>query len=1319
MGFDLKTAVPVVESENKKLDVSNGFDITTATLEPKEPIENEVTERQSFVGAVGDRIMAGLYSSAGGFNKLIGLGAFEKTEELFITSSFDEADRLRSKFTPKNKVESLGLQFADSLGQLAATLPLDVMTGGATKIALSGKVLPQISILLSRIPDFAIGLGLRGLVEGVQEKGTLVEKTVKGAVKGAEGLAFGTIYGSISRLKIPTMAAIGGGNVAYEAFKEGRVPTQEEVQDGIVLGAAYGTFFSLIPFLQRTTKVLQERPILKKAQQEVVTLQNQKNLRGIKDVFARLSKNKKLRSEVRESFRLAKKEIEFIEARIDDKPKPPKEGIVKPEVAKGQEIIKSAGKFGVEVTKPIEAPKVPVAPLSAPITPIVEGKQALAPSDKAKAEVETFVEKNERIKDLRGEQEEIGRLVQEVKGKKIDDVLRTDIAEEGFIFKTVSEFKEAITQAKQRLKDIKQEIKDLRPDLIARRESTIAKKKLSNIKTGIREGAISTRKEVKLAQTKLVDIIERQSGLDAKDKAKFLKTIKNIQTVQQLNKSMEKIVNRVEVLAESAEKRVAITSIRKELKTTKPLKVGQKRVGKFDFETNKVFDNLREFNKLTQEKAQAEFDKFPEDVTSEIDLIKKRFLSLKANGTTASAEIHNQVLADIKRIKELGKLAKDQADLEKRLNRQEIVDSALGSIDKIKADKKTIKTKIGNAYRKGFSNIGSMLNSIGGKEFAETFDPELSENRRGTATYEATRDLTVEASKIYNENNVMRLFESMSRKDYKITDVADGLTTDLSKLELVDIFNSLKNDKKKQDYFEAYGEDQVTSLLTNLTQQDESFADALQESVQGYREILNKRNIEITGRDLGFIENYWPATSEFKVSVLDDIRVQGETPSALKERAKGRVIPVPKNAWYKAQKHISQSEHVDKVSRSFEGLKRLFTDRKVKHAIEKKFGEGVYRTILTQIDNLSLNKQSERIDAISSVFQKAINNWVTAKIALNPSTYVRQLMSVGNYAELMNPIEWTTGFFEGIASPKKTFEFVWKNAPFLEARFKKGFSEALKEAIDGAESISVNKAVWTKGLTSLVRSGDVTAIIYGGFPLIKSELAKHGDMQRAIDVFEKATLKSQQSGLSSSVSEFQNSRNPFTRLFLAFKNTSNQYFRKQIDAIISFQNNDISAAQLAKTTTIYSVIQPILYVTAGALTGAGIVKLGKLLGLRDDDEEDIEEIKGKFLNDVITQLVVSPVNAIPVIDDAARSAVRALQGESIYKIFSTPLFDDLEKLKALTKKEVTLGDYLDVTASILEPSTGTPVGVGIRTFEKLTGKDLGKKKKKGRQKIGR
>ena len=353
---------------------------------------------------------------------------------------------------------------------------------------------------------------------------------------------------------------------------------------------------------------------------------------------------------------------------------------------------------------------------------------------------------------------------------------------------------------------------------------------------------------------------------------------------------------------------------------------------------------------------------------------------------------------------------------------------------------------------------------------------------------------------------------------------------------------------------------------------------------------------------------------------------------------------------------------------------------------------------MDQIENVSLHKQSAKIDAVSEWFGIAINNWVTSKIALNPSTYVRQLMSVGNYIENMSSLEWVKGFKEGISSPKETFDFMWKNAPFLEARFNKGYSEALARAMQGAEQLNVTWGNYTKFLSSLARYGDITAIIYGGYPVVKAELAKGKSMQEAIKTFERATLKAQQSGLGSSISQFQNSRNPFARLFLAFKNTSNQYFRKMVDAVISFQNGDISGSQFAKTMTIYAVIQPTLYAASGFLLKQAYKEIGQLA--RGIDRDD-EILKGLAL-EIITQMAVSLVNAIPVIDDVAMFATRKLTGQKVYQVFSTPLFDELEKAgRKLAKEQVEAKDYLEATASILEPVTALPINVYLRIYKYL------------------
>jgi len=937
-----------------------------------------------------------------------------------------------------------------------------------------------------------------------------------------------------------------------------------------------------------------------------------------------------------------------------------------------------------------------IAP-EAPETPTVE------PAAKKPTVTETL---EKRLSELQ-ESEEF------VKDKK--QVIKNEIKAIEETIKVIEEAPEYSVYGENIFPDKKEVLKDLisqkkfqqsrlsnfKIDKITKTEPTYIKQRLADIKRGIREGRGYTLKQVKKIQEEMIEMI---SVLDAKDKAKFIKTIKNIQTPEQLDKAIKELIPRIQRVQDQTKKAKIGERIKKEITKTKPVKQGQRKVGKYDYESNKFFDEVRGYMKLNQAKAQEALDSLPEPQT-QLDLIKARMLSLKANGAAASLQIYEQVLKDIKMLKELGAAAKDDADFDKALQRQENVEEALVNIDKINANKKTFKTKIGNAYRRGFSNIYSMFNSIAGSNFAKKYDPEVQENARNTAVFKKTTEVADKALKIYGRNNVMGLFESMATKDYTLTDIQDGLTLELTKLDLVDIYNSIKNEKRMEDYYEAYGEGQIETLLGNLTQADLEFADMLMDNIQEYKDILNERHIETTGRDMGFVDNYWPGTSEYQVSVIDDMRVQGETPSALKEKAKGPVIPKPKNAWYKAQKHISEAEHVKHLSREHEALKRMFTDRKVKHAIEQKFGEKVYETIMEQIDNISLNKHTDRIDAISGVFQKGVNNWVTAKIALNPSTYVRQLMSVGNYMEDMNVAEWTKLFFEGIANPKKTLDYMWQNAPFLEARFKKGSTEAINEAIRGAESISANKASYVKALTFLVRSGDITAIVFGGYPVAKT---------KGFQAFESATLKAQQSGLSSSLSHFQNSRNPFTRLFLAFKNTSNQYFRKQVDAIISYANKDISATQLAKTTLIYSVIQPIAYVSAGFLTREAAGALGRL-AFGAQEEEDMEDRLEKYFYDILTQLVVSPVNAIPLLDGLVNAAMRKLTDQRIYNVISLPWLDDIEAaMRKFTKQEITLADYLEIAGSVLEPTTGLPAGTALRYFKMLTGSDIGESKGSGK-----
>jgi len=223
-------------------------------------------------------------------------------------------------------------------------------------------------------------------------------------------------------------------------------------------------------------------------------------------------------------------------------------------------------------------------------------------------------------------------------------------------------------------------------------------------------------------------------------------------------------------------------------------------------------------------------------------------------------------------------------------------------------------------------------------------------------------------------------------------------------------------------------------------------------------------------------------------------------------------------------------------------------------------------------------------------------------------------------------------------------------------------------------------------MMSLVKSGDIGAIIYGGYPYVKSLEAQGMSRKDAMKEFEKVTLKSQQSGLSSGLSQFQNSRNPFARLFLAFKNTSNQYFRKQADAIISYQNNDIDAKQLAKTLVIYGAIQPALY------AGVGVLIRSLLYG--SDDEN--------YFDDILMAIALSPFNALPIINDMVNYTARKQTGQKSWKVFNVPLFEDLAMaVQALNKNDISIFDVMGAIGTLGELGTGAPVGTYTRIVKNV------------------
>jgi hypothetical protein len=794
--------------------------------------------------------------------------------------------------------------------------------------------------------------------------------------------------------------------------------------------------------------------------------------------------------------------------------------------------------------------------------------------------------------------------------------------------------------------------------------------------------------DLKLFQEELAEEYKKTK----KDVKRLEKEIRKLEKEQKTSeiKQLEKEMAKVE----EAFKDKAISQIKRQLKTTKELTGTAIKKGKYDYESNKYFERLREYNKMTKDEAFNAL--FALEPTTPQELMEKRFLEYVARGKKyGSISLYEQVLRDLLDAKQIGKQAKNEQEFLRRLNRAEKASVIEAGIQDIKGTKDSLKNKVLKSYAKGFGSVYSLLNVMGGRKVAEQFDPEIYENRYNTAVFKKTKQVTKEAAEAFeldNPRDLSTVVNNMATdpvNKYEITD-NDGITKEISKMELVDIYNSIKNDQIRERYYNTFGEAQITNLLSNLSAQEKRFGDVLQQNLTDYYSDLSQIYVKLYGRDLSKVKQYWPSTSEHQseIDIFNDYIGVGITPSSFKERVKGMVEPKPVNAWYKAMRHVSQSEHIMNLGLEYKTLKDIFADKRVKDAVEKKFGKDMLDLFNKQLDRLSLNSQSEKLDAVSGLFGKMLNNWVVAKIGVpNPGVPLKQLISIGNYMEVMPAGEWSKNFAEGVLNPKKTMDFMLKNADFLEARFGRGSTEAINRAMDEAGRMSKAKQNWTQYMTLLTRAGDITAIIYGGYPVVKYHMDQGKTIEQAVEIFEKATLKAQQSGNASALSDFQNSQTPLTKLFLAFKNTPTQYLRKLVEANMEVMRGDITPGQYAKTMAIYAVIQPALFGFMGTLSRS--LFFGK------------EEEKEDYMEDMMDALILNPFNAIPIIDGMSRWTLRKLTERKPYEAFQFPVFSDLQQaFRKLNKKDIEAFDVLSVIAKpVGELGAAIPVGTLERLYK--------------------
>lgn len=853
---------------------------------------------------------------------------------------------------------------------------------------------------------------------------------------------------------------------------------------------------------------------------------------------------------------------------------------------------------------------------------------------------------------------------------------------------------------------------------VTRQENTALRDRMRTLARGYREGTALAKQQVKEVQTEFINYIQT-SQLEAKDKNKFIRKIKDIQTPEQFARVLEDVEKRIATYQEASLKNSLKNAINKELKGIKPRKVGSQRVAKYDYATNKLLQKIKEYNKLTQEEAEAKFQNLQkvdvpmsqEAVENQVALqndkrIEISFLDYKRNGMDSSQEMMANVLGDIQTMKEIGAEAKSDEDFIKKLNDQEEIDKVRERVASRKGGKDNLLRKIQNLYLSGLGNSFAYLNSLVGRDLALEYDMQAAQDDKDTTVFNETIETHDKMKEIYDLKNdyaVAGFLQELAKEEYAVEenriDNKGGLKYEVSKLQLINLYNAIKNDVTKSQYYYWFGEDQVNDLLTNLTQEDIMFADWIMEKIQSKRPIFNNYHIKKTGRDLGKIKQYYPSNTEFEGNMFDEMIAQSELPSAIRKRSTNKkLMPKFTSALDVLNKHLWQAAHIENLTNEYEKIRKVFTNREVKFDIEKKFGKRTYEEFIKHLDRASLYQETTKLDAISDIFNSGLNNWVLAKVALSPSVFVKQLASTINSMEDVNPLIWMKYHVESLSKPKEAFDFMWNNSPWMKARFSRGYSETMKDALEGASKLKGLKNNYARALSFSTRGGDILAIVYGGYPAVKAMMDGGMSKEEAFKKYHQQALHTQQASVSLSLSGPQNIKHPFVKMFFRFKNTIQQYHRKQANAIIDYINNDISGQQLAKVTTIYSIIHPIIY---ASLTYWTIQAFKGIFGNGDDDREEWKQ-------DILQQLALNPFLSIPLIEDIVNYVYRKKMKRDTYTIGNTALVDDMfNSVQKITKNHPTLEDWLMAMSSFQEPFTAIPTQSAIRYYKYATddGKD--------------
>ena len=797
---------------------------------------------------------------------------------------------------------------------------------------------------------------------------------------------------------------------------------------------------------------------------------------------------------------------------------------------------------------------------------------------------------------------------------------------------------------------------------IRKRETTLLKDKIRNLARGNREGRQYSKKEIKANQTEILKLL-KDSELSAKDKAKFIPAIKNVQTNEQLEKALPKILERIDALEETMKKKVATKAIAKTFKQIKPVMQSGKKVGKMSPTIQTRMEKIKDIIKMDVGMTEARIGEILSNVQSPLDLRAEDALELELLQTFGGLETKtgDQLLtmaAELKKMKDLGTILKSlkvgnqieefEANVAKGLEeitggKEMPAGTAEGKREAVKGSfkdkvKRFVATKVVFPTNMGWDNLLGIVTrnseTKAGESFIEKqFDviEQINKEKKGQREMiDNLKDSVKKALGVKKDRQLVKRLVEMNKEAINrefINANGDKYTMKMTRAEVIKRYMEFQDESLNDTWDEqGWTEEMKEAIVSEMTGEDLEFADAAFKFWEQYHDRINPIYEEMYNMSLEKRDNYSPivrkktgkqgtdiTAGEFMEALTFMKSVAG---NSLKSRKAGATGEIQEQSVLLAmEKHIALMEHFIAWAPKIREMNYFFRNSEVAQAIKLHHGDKVYNQVIKYLDDFTMGgiELSDRLDVID----KLRVNLTKATLGAKPSIGVKQLTSVFAFADDVPATAFVSGVADFFTNPVKN----WKTLKEKSTLFKERGQSMERDIQTAMRSDEYN--MWRKNqsfsntMMLNVQMGDQLAIAVGGWAVYKHALKQGKTEAEAIRAFEKSTQAAQQSSDISQQSYWQRASS-VTKLFTMYMSTPNQYYRKEVMATTNALHGRVSVKDAAKTIAIYHFILPQIF--------QAVADLGW-----DEDKQKRAAILGSFngvfiAGDILEGLITNIIN---------------------------------------------------------------------------------------------